>query len=182
MRSILAVVLVLLLARGAEAQEGVAPVGSLTAAQVMKSLSGELAKDGSFKGLEIASDSREGPLGTTIVRAFAKGAYPGSGVRAVLLEAREGVTYGRHGQKDLAVLVHAQKAGTPDLLKLVSVAFFEGLLMVDEAARPPSLAQKDGAVVLRFVRRSFPSNAADLVTVTFAEAGKTTIASEPFGK
>src|SRR5581483_232075 len=116
------------------------------------------------------------------VRAFARGAYPGTGVFAVLLDA-DGTTYGRHGSQDFADLVRARGwlAKAPEaatLVRLANAALWENLLQVDES-EPPVISKKDGGLTLRFQRRTFPSGARENVIVRIGPTGKATAEMKP---
>ena len=160
-------------------------MSSATVASTQKLLADELAKDPTWGKLPIETEARDGALETKVVRAVAKGAYPGAGVLAVVLDEKTGTTYGRHGGRNLAVLVRARgflekPPAAADLLKLVDVAYFEQLAMVDESKRPVTVAKSpSGALVLSFVRRFFPSGASEVVTVTFPPEGDAKLESSP---
>jgi hypothetical protein len=137
----------------------------------------------SLKGEPNAAQARvtetPGPLGTTVVMAAIPDAYPGTGVRRVVLD--NGTSYGVHGEKDLAELVRARGwlAKPPAFdayCGLVDAALFEGLSAYDEAS-PHRLEQKGGALELQFVRRLHPSNTLETVTVRVAAAGNATVAT-----
>lgn len=118
----------------------------------------------------------QAPLGLWYVTAAVEHAYPGSGIARVLID-EQGVTYGRHGEKDLADLVRARGwlvKDTPDamtLRKLVDLALFEGVVMtVDE--KPTTLAKKDGGLVLTFYQTWHPSGGLGRIDVELPAAGK----------
>lgn len=147
----------------------------------------ELAKNESFQRLPIKTDTLVGPCGTTIVRARAEGAYPGSGILAVLVDDKDGTTYGRHGAKDLADLVRARgflekPPAAADLVRLADVAFFEAVVMHDDRARKPTAEKTETGLVLKFVRAFMPSGACELVTVTFPAKGNATVSAAKFEK
>lgn len=152
------------------------------AKRVGESLKAALEKDESFKGLPIATDALAAPASLSIVRAMAKGAYPGTGVYAVLLDA-DGTTYGKRGAKDLADLVRArgwlEKPPEADVLvRLANAALYDNLLAVDDS-EPPVIAKRDGALTLRFMRRNHPSRARDTVVVRIEARGPASSKLEP---
>lgn len=125
-------------------------------------------------GQPIDTRSEPGPLDTTVVTAVVRDAYPGSGVFRVVLDAK-GHSYGAHGERNLAELARARGwlARPPSveaLVKLVSAAQFEGLLMLDDASAP-KLERRDGGLALELVRRRMPSGAREQVEVRFPKQG-----------
>jgi hypothetical protein len=130
----------------------------------------------------VRQDVLESAFGLKLVRAIAEGAYPGSGVAAVLLDPATGVTYGAHGESDLADLARARgwlkKApDAAELVKLVNAGQYAGLLIID--AQAPTVETTAAGLVLHFARDNFPSGARDRVTATFPPAGKLTVDFKP---
>ena len=144
------------------------------AKKVAAELKAEIEKDAQLKAYPVETDALAAPCSLTFVRAFAKGAYPGTGVFGVLMDA-DGVTYGKRGRKDFADLVRARgwlekapEAAT--LVQLANMALWDNLLAVDES-EPPVISKKDGGLTLRFMRRTFPSGAHETVVVRVEKTG-----------
>ena len=109
-----------------------------------------------------------------MVTAAIPDAYPGTGVACVVLDGS--VSYGQHGERNLAELVRKKgwlkKAPpTADLVRLVNDAEFDGLLQVDDTT-PPAVILSPAGLELKLVRRSFPSGARESVRVLMPPKGK----------
>lgn len=133
-------------------------------------------------GKPIDTRSEPGPLDTTVVTAAVRDAYPGSGILRVVLDAK-GRSYGAHGERSLAELARtrgwlARPPSVEALVKLVSAAQFDGLLMLDDAS-PPKLERRDGGLALELVRRRMPSGAREQVAVRFPKQGDLVVTVAP---
>ena len=124
-------------------------------------------------GRKVDTDALAGPLGTRVLRALIPGAYPGTGVRSLLVHA--GKLYGRYGDADLAQLARdrgwfaAGKApGAADLARLFNFANYNGMLSLDGE---PRLTVSDGQLTLELVRVEFPSQARSRMQVVLPAAG-----------
>jgi hypothetical protein len=137
-------------------------------------LSALVVADG-FDAAVVTAREQAAPQGLTAVIAQARDAYPGSGVRATLVDA-EGRAYGIHGDASFADLVRARgwlsaPPSASELTQLANVALFEGLLAL--AADAPQLERTgDGALELRFVRTAFPSGAREPMALRVAADGR----------
>jgi hypothetical protein len=105
------------------------------------------------------------------------GGYPGTGVRRVVVD--KGVSYGVHGDKDLAELVRARgwlskPPAFDPYLRLVDAALFEGLSQADDH-ESHDVHVDAGVLELMFWRRTFPSNALEKVTVRIGRTGNALI-------
>jgi hypothetical protein len=112
----------------------------------------------------IMTSHEPGALGLTVVRAAIRGAYPGTGVVSVLMDAR-GITYGTNGEKSLGDLarVRGWLVAPPEaqaFLRLVNDAQFNGAGILT-APDPKSLRSVGGELWFDFERHSFPTNAVD---------------------
>jgi hypothetical protein len=147
------------------------PVEKVAAVQRM--LRASLEK--SYEGATIVTRTEFGPFGLGVVVASLEHAYPGSGVLRVLLDAR-GVTYGVHGEKDLAELVRERGwIDTPpeDLgawARLVNVAQFEGVaILLDEPA--PNVVRVDEGLAITLYRTWHPSGGQTRMEITIGARG-----------
>jgi hypothetical protein len=152
------------------ASTGMAKMPPRAEARVLDAVREEATRSGKKPTL----GRRPGALGTTVVTAAVPDAYPGSGVACVVLEA--GLSYGRHGERNLADLARKKgwlKQAPPaaDLVRLVSDAEFEGLLQVDDAS-PPAMTLSRAGLELKLVRRTFPSGAREPVRVLLPPKGE----------
>ena len=80
--------------------------------------------------------TRAGPGGTGIVRARFSDAYPGTGVAAVIYDPEGQLTYGKHGERDIAALF--QRRGwlndlltDSDIIELVHQGQYGGVLILE---------------------------------------------------
>jgi hypothetical protein len=92
---------------------------------------GALASEGGAAEVSVL----DGPEGTRIVRAAIPGAYPGTGVAALIYDPRSGKTYGKHGERNIAQLVQergwlARRLPDAQLIRLVHEARFDGILQL----------------------------------------------------
>ena len=108
--------------------------------------------------IEISVREEPGPLGLKVIVACNPKAHPGSGMKRVLMDD-QGVTYGVHGEKELAELCRQKGwlANPPDpaaFLRLVNLACYDGIamLLAGEGFRPT----KQG-MAFRFIRVEHPS-------------------------
>lgn len=135
-----------------------------------------------FDASTVETSEAPGPLDLRTLRAAARDAYPGTGVRTALLDA-SGVAYGTRVDRDLADLARARgwlqsPPAATDLLAAANVALFDGMLALAEDA--PQLRQtSDGALELRFVRVAFPSGAREPMEVRIGTMGRAEVRKLP---
>jgi hypothetical protein len=159
-----------LLASALIASPGAAKKPPAAEARVLGAVGEEAARAGKKPTLA----RRPGALGTTVVTAAIPDAYPGTGVACVVLDGS--LSYGRHGERDLADL--ARKKGwlkkappTDELVRLVNDAEFEGLLQIDDTT-PPVATLSAAGLELRLQRRTFPSGAFESVRILLPPKSK----------
>lgn len=127
------------------------------------------------KGATIVTRTEVGPFDLGVVVANLEHAYPGSGVLRVLLDAR-GVTYGVHGENDLADLVRERGwIDTPpeDLgawARLVNVAQFEGVAILMDEPAPKVVRVADGLTITLY-RTWHPSGGQTRMEITIGARG-----------
>lgn len=149
-------------------------MGSDAMANARKHLLAVLVADG-FDVTAVDLREEAGPLGLRLLVAQARDAYPGTGMRAVLVDDA-GVAYGKTADLGLADLARARGwLSTPpsaaDLMGVVNAAAFDGLLALTPDA--PALTKTgDGALELRFVRTAFPSGAREPMLVRVGTLGR----------
>lgn len=115
-----------------------------------------------YKG-EAKSEIRQGPFDTLLVRAWFPGAYPGTGVMAVMVD-KNAASYGIHGERDFADFVRAQgwlktEPEVEDFMRLLDFAQFEAVVMNLSHLEAPTLKIEGDRLVLRFVRGFMPNGA-----------------------
>ncbi len=119
--------------------------------------------------VEISVREEPGPFGIKVIVACNPKAHPGTGMKKVLMDD-EGVTYGVHGESDLATLIRAKGwlNPTPDpkiFLRLVNLAYFDGIAMLaDTEAR---FAKTAKGLEFHFVKIEHPSGKRVKMTLSF---------------
>ncbi len=121
--------------------------------------------------IEVSVREEPGPLGLSVITACNPKAHPGTGMKRVLMD-EEGITYGIHGEKNLAALVSLKGwTGTaPDpqaFLRLVNLAEFEGIALLQNPQPQFSKAGKE--LQFRFFRTEHPSGKRMEVVLRFSE-------------
>lgn len=122
-----------------------------------------------------------GPLGLQVVTVAIPDAYPGTGVRTLVVDAK-GRAYGKHAAHDLADL--ARSAGWLDappsadaLVKVLSLTDFEGMLAVLPGS--PTVQKTAEGLELRFVRQEpFDPDARTPVTARIPRKGALAVEAE----
>jgi hypothetical protein len=88
--------------------------------------------------IQISVREEPGPFGLKVIVACNPKAHPGTGMKRVLMDDEDGITYGVHGEKTVADLCRLRgwSATPPDaktFLKLINQACFEGIGKFAEA-------------------------------------------------
>lgn len=109
--------------------------------------------------VEVAVREEPGPFGIKAIVACNPKAHPGTGMKRVLMD-EQGVTYGVHGEKTLADLVHQNGwlGNIPDpklFLKLINLALYDGIAKLAEVE--PSFVKTKAGLEFHFVRIEHPS-------------------------
>jgi hypothetical protein len=83
----------------------------------------------------IETSSRAGPGGTGIVSARFSGAYPGTGVAALIYDPDSETTYGKRGERDLAALFQSRgwlddPLADSEVIELVHFGHYDGVLIL----------------------------------------------------
>lgn len=111
-----------------------------------------------------------GPFGIYVMTVCYPKAHPGTGMRRVLID--EEMSYGRHGDHDVGVLLKNKNLLTTNdaqqLLRLVNIAYFDGIALLVNP--DPRISRGDGKLELRFFRTLHPSGQKILVTFTVGES------------
>jgi hypothetical protein len=85
----------------------------------------------------------DGPQGVVFVRAAIEGAYPGTGVAALVYDPETERTYGRRGEHGIARLVQERgwlqesRLADRELIQVVHQAQFDGILIIAEPVVEP---------------------------------------------
>jgi len=109
--------------------------------------------------VEVSVREEPGPLGLSVITACNPKAHPGTGMKRVLMD-EDGMTYGLHGEKDLAALVQLKGwaqafPDAKDFLRLVNLAQFEGIALLQNP--DPKFEKTPKELIFRFFRTEHPS-------------------------
>lgn len=122
--------------------------------------------------VEVSVLEEPGPFGIKVIVACNPKAHPGTGMKKVLMD-ETGITYGVHGESDLATLV--RKKGwldpIPDpklFLRLVNLACFDGIAMLPDTEARFSKTPK--GTEFHFVKIEHPSGKRVAMTLFFLAA------------
>lgn len=136
-------------------------------------LSDALARDG-FAREAVTVSEGEGPFDTHAVVAQAEGAYPGTGVRAALVDP-DGTSYGACFDHGLVAFAQARgwfvsPPSADDVVTAIDMLALDGLLQLDDDSAP-SLVHEPDALVVRFTRLAFPSGAKEPLIARIPASG-----------